>query len=120
MNSASTTTTRGFWFVLAAAVCWGTTGTAQAFAPEGATPLAVGAMRLLIGGSALLLFALGRRQLHWRGWPPAATATAIGTIAGYQTLFLCGGGAHRCGGRHGGCHRQRAGARRADGPAAVG
>ena len=90
MNSASTTTARGFWFVLAAAVCWGTTGTAQAFAPAGATPLAVGAMRLLIGGSALLLFALGRRQLHWRGWPPTATATAIGTIAGYQLFFFAG------------------------------
>ncbi len=81
---------RGFGFVLAAALCWGTTGTAQAFAPESATPLAVGAMRLLIGGSALLLLALGRRQLHWRGWPPSATATVIGAIAGYQLFFFAG------------------------------
>lgn len=81
---------RGFWFVLAAAVCWGTTGTAQAFAPEGATPLAVGAMRLLIGGTALLLFALGRRQLRLRGWPVHSTAVAIGTIAGYQLFFFAG------------------------------
>jgi DME family drug/metabolite transporter len=90
MNLASTPTTRGFWLVLAAAVCWGTTGTAQAFAPEGATPLAVGTMRLLIGGSALLFFALGRRQLRHRGWPLAATVTAIGTIAGYQIFFFAG------------------------------
>ena len=90
MNSASTTANRGFWFVLAAAICWGTTGTAQAFAPEGATPLAIGAVRLLVGGSALLLFALGRRQLRRQGWPPAATSTVIGTIAGYQIFFFAG------------------------------
>uniref|UniRef100_A0A7C1JYV6 EamA family transporter n=1 Tax=Caldilinea aerophila TaxID=133453 RepID=A0A7C1JYV6_9CHLR len=80
----------GFWLVLAAAICWGTTGTAQAFAPEGATPLAIGAMRLLIGGSALLLFALGRRQMRWQGWPLTATLTAIGTVAGYQLFFFAG------------------------------
>ncbi|HAJ35612.1 MAG TPA: EamA family transporter [Chloroflexi bacterium] len=90
MNSASIHGMRGFGLVLAAAVCWGTTGTAQVFAPDGATPLAVGALRLLIGGSALLLFAVGRRQLRWRGWPPAATATAIGAIAGYQLFFFAG------------------------------
>lgn len=81
---------RGFWFVLAAAICWGTTGTAQAFAPEGATPLAVGAMRLWIGGTALLLLAVGRRKLRLTGWPLAATIVAIGTIAGYQLFFFAG------------------------------
>jgi len=90
MTPVSTPATRGFWFVLAAAICWGTTGTAQAFAPAGATPLAVGALRLLIGGGALLLLAVGRRQLRWDGWPVAATATAIGTIAGYQLFFFAG------------------------------
>ena len=90
MKPASTTLDRGFWYVLAAAICWGTTGTAQAFAPEGATPLAIGALRLLIGGSALLCFALVRRQLRRQGWPPAATATTIGTIAGYQIFFFAG------------------------------
>ncbi len=54
---------RGAWMVLAAGVLWGTTGTAQAFAPAGATPLAIGAIRLLVGGTALLILALVRRQL---------------------------------------------------------
>ncbi|MFO7632136.1 MAG: EamA family transporter [Caldilinea sp.] len=90
MNPAPTTDTRGFWFVLGAAICWGTTGTAQAFAPEGATPLAVGAMRLLVGGTVLLALALGRRQLRLQGWPLPATAVAIGTIAGYQLFFFAG------------------------------
>ncbi|MFM7171481.1 MAG: EamA family transporter [Caldilinea sp.] len=79
---------QGFWYVLAAAIGWGTTGTAQAFAPTGATPPAVGAVRLLVGGAALLVLALSRHQLHRRGWPLAATATAIGTLAGYQLFFF--------------------------------
>ncbi|MCL4828460.1 MAG: EamA family transporter [Caldilinea sp.] len=90
MNPTVTAANRGFWFVLAAAVCWGTTGTAQTFAPEGATPLAVGAMRLLVGGVALLLFAAGRQQLKLRNWPLSATVVAIGAIAGYQLFFFAG------------------------------
>ncbi len=74
--------------MLAAAIGWGTTGTAQAFAPTGATPPAVGAVRLLVGGAVLLVLALSRHQLHRRGWPLAATATAIGTLAGYQLFFF--------------------------------
>ncbi len=41
--------------VLAAAVLFGTTGTAQALGPDGASPLGVGAVRLAVGGLALLL-----------------------------------------------------------------
>ena len=40
--------------VLAAAVLFGTTGTAQALGPDGTTPLGVGAARLAVGGLALL------------------------------------------------------------------
>lgn len=43
--------------VLLAAVCFGTTGTAQAFGPDGASPLGVGAARILVGGAALALVA---------------------------------------------------------------
>jgi DME family drug/metabolite transporter len=79
----------GQWFVLAAAVLWGTTGTAQAFAPEGAQPAAVGAMRLAVGGTALLALALGRGLL--RGglrWPVLATGFAAGSMAAYQLCFF--------------------------------
>ena len=41
--------------VLAAAVLFGTTGTAQALGPDGTSPLGVGAARLAVGGLALLL-----------------------------------------------------------------
>ncbi|MCC6458240.1 MAG: EamA family transporter [Caldilineaceae bacterium] len=79
----------GTWFVLMAAVCWGTTGTAQAFAPEGATPLAVGAVRLAVGGMALLLWALLRRSFHsGRPWPLGATLSAAVCMAAYQLCFF--------------------------------
>ena len=44
-------------FVLMAALLWGTTGSAQAFAPPDATPIVIGALRMAIGGTALLLVA---------------------------------------------------------------
>jgi DME family drug/metabolite transporter len=76
-------------FVLAAAVLWGTTGTAQALAPEGAQPAAIGAMRLAIGGIALLLLA-GIRGALRSGvrWPALATAFAGGSMAAYQICFF--------------------------------
>jgi len=43
------------WFLIGAALLWGTTGTVQAFAPQGYDPIVIGALRLLIGGFALLL-----------------------------------------------------------------
>ncbi len=77
--------------MLAAAALWGTTGTAQALAPPGAQPAAVGAARLLVGGLALLAVAAVRRALfrnrHWPIWP---TLAAAGCMAGYQLCFFAG------------------------------
>ncbi|TDN92157.1 EamA family transporter [Microbacterium sp. BK668] len=50
--------------VFAAAVLFGTTGTSQALGPEGTTPLAVGAVRLAIGGTGLALFAFALAHRH--------------------------------------------------------
>lgn len=44
--------------VLVAAVCFGTTGTAQALGPEGIDPVGVGAARILVGGALLAAVAL--------------------------------------------------------------
>lgn len=80
---------RGTWLVLFAAICWGTTGTAQAFAPEGATPLAVGAVRLAVGGAALLLWAFVRRSFRAeQPWPLRATLSAAICMAAYQLCFF--------------------------------
>lgn len=79
----------GALLVLLAAVCWGTTGTAQAFAPIGATPLSVGAVRLAVGGVTLLLWAVVRRSFQsGRPWPIASTVMAAACMAAYQVFFF--------------------------------
>jgi len=105
--------TAGVWFVLGAALLWGTTGTAQAFAPSGFDPRVIGAFRLLVGGIALLGLALYRRELgrlrDWN-WLPlfmaavftasyqlcffaavARTGVAVGTIVGIGSAPVIGG-----------------------------
>lgn len=87
--------------VIAAAVLFGTTGTAQALGPEGTTPLSVGVMRLVVGGTALAAigFALARRRTRGPAARanPALTRRAFGLmavtgvcLAAYQPLFFLG------------------------------
>lgn len=80
------------WFILAAAFLWGTTGTAQAFAPPDAQPMTIGTMRLAIGAVALCLLAAYRGELgslrQWRSWPPATTLAAATGVAAYQLFFF--------------------------------
>ena len=79
--------------VLAAAVLFGTTGTAQALGPVGTTPLGVGAARLLVGGVALLAVlpllqrSPGAAVALWR--QPAGLSAAICTAL-YQAFFFAG------------------------------
>lgn len=90
--------------VLASALCFSTTGTAQALGPDGASPVTVGAARVLVGavGLALVAHLLARRR------PPSAPGhplrTALGlpggpgvvraawvaglAVAGYQVCFF--------------------------------
>lgn len=78
-------------YILAAAMLWGTTGTAQALAPAGATPAAVGVTRLLIGGAALLALAAARGALRGGGgWPWRATLAGAAAVALYQLTFFGG------------------------------
>ena len=59
----------GIFFVLAAAMLWGTTGTAQAFAPLGYDPKVIGAMRLFVGGAALFAWSAWQQEFgRWRDW----------------------------------------------------
>src|SRR5690625_353845 len=76
------------FLVLFAAMLWGTTGTAQAFAPEGAHPIAIGAMRLAVGGMSLLVVALLLGQLRLKQWPVRPTVLAALCMAFYQPLFF--------------------------------
>ena len=71
--------------VLLAAVCFGTTGTAQAIGPA-ASPVAVGAARIVIGGALLVLIARGLRVAL-----PRRGATVAGIAVGvciYQLSFF--------------------------------
>ena len=67
--------------VLLAAVCFGTTGTAQALGPD-ADPTSVGAARILIGGGALGAIAL---VLHVAGRRRDATGTSVAPPPGAGT-----------------------------------
>lgn len=75
-------------FVLFAAILWGTTGTAQAFAPAAAHPIAIGAARLTVGGVFLLLVTLLLGRLNLKGWPIKLTLLAAFCMACYQPLFF--------------------------------
>jgi len=71
--------------VLLAAICFGTTGTAQAIGPGG-SPVAVGAARIVFGGLLLVLVARGLRVRM-----PKVDGALIGTacaIAIYQLSFF--------------------------------
>jgi DME family drug/metabolite transporter len=82
----------GQWLVLAAAVLWGTTGTTQAFAPEGATSLSVGAVRLVTGGLVLILLVSARGKLKGVLFAAVArTGVAVGTIVGIGSAPVMAG-----------------------------
>ncbi len=85
--------------VLAAALLFGTTGTSQALGPEGTTPLSVGVMRMVIGGTVLAAIAFTLAARHRRSQPhsprlgirPLALMVLTGaSLAAYQPLFFLG------------------------------
>jgi drug/metabolite transporter, DME family len=78
--------------ILLAAALWGTTGTARTFAPSTASPIAVGAARIIGGGLLLILLALrggNLRSLLARGGK-TRTTLVLGAVcvAVYQTAFF--------------------------------
>ncbi|WP_027964853.1 DMT family transporter [Halalkalibacillus halophilus] len=76
--------------VLAGAILWGTTGTAQALAPEAASPLVIGALRLLIGGGALFVFISFTGRLKLGTIPKKALLISALAMALYQPFFFIG------------------------------
>lgn len=68
---------------------FGTSGTAQALAPEGAQPAVIGAVRLAVGGIFLLIVTSLQRQ--WpvdNKWPRAAIFCAAACMAAVQLFFF--------------------------------
>ncbi|WP_071394781.1 EamA family transporter [Bacillus tuaregi] len=76
------------FFVLLAAILWGTTGTTQALAPETAHPIAIGATRLAVGGLFLLTIVFVIGKFNFQGWSMKATLMASLCMALYQPLFF--------------------------------
>jgi len=74
--------------VLLAAILWGTTGSAQVFAPQEAHPIAIGATRLAVGGGSLLLLVLFMGKLNLKNWPIKTTILASLSMAFYQPFFF--------------------------------
>ena len=74
--------------VLLAALCFATTGTAQALGPSGTDPIAVGAARILVGGTLLVLVALAGRAFTGRRWAPGPVLAAVAAVATYQLAFF--------------------------------
>ncbi|MDD2581927.1 MAG: EamA family transporter [Desulfuromonadaceae bacterium] len=79
----------GTLLILLAAILWGTTGTSQALAPHGAHPMAVGALRLAVGGGTLLLIALFSGKVTRQCFrQPRITLLASLLVATYQLAFF--------------------------------
>ncbi len=72
-----------------ATLLWGTTGTTQELAPDAATPLAIGALRLVVAAIVLMLIASISGQLKNLSEMrrPATLLAAIG-VAAYQPFFF--------------------------------
>ncbi|HUN24402.1 MAG TPA: EamA family transporter [Anaerolineales bacterium] len=84
----------GIALVLLAAMLWGTTGTVRALTLADAPSLAVGAMRMVIGGLALLALATLRRsdnqQTPAPSWAKRPLLGASACMAAYQLFFFAG------------------------------
>ncbi len=78
-------------FILAGAIFWGTTGTVQIFAPLTASPLTIGAMRVIMGGVilTLLLFSSGNYDFK-KKWSKKDLIMAAVFMSSFQPFFFMG------------------------------
>jgi DME family drug/metabolite transporter len=91
MNEIRRHPLRGVLMVLAAALCWGTTGTAQSFAPPTLPAYWVGALRLLVSALFFAAVVLATRSGGgWRRLPAGAVVLAGLAMAAYNLAFFAG------------------------------
>ena len=80
---------RGVLLLLLSNVCFCTTGTTQALAPDGATPPIIGGLRLLVGSAALLIWCAATGNLpKLTGWPWKRVLGASCCFALLQIIFF--------------------------------
>lgn len=78
--------------LILAALCFSTTGTAQALAPEGSHPLGIGALRMQVGALALWAWCHCRHCLPAAlpHWPLRWLLPAVLGLTGFQVFFFWG------------------------------
>lgn len=77
--------------ILLGTLCFSTTGLTQAMAPQGATPIVIATVRMLVSGTALLLWCVLSKRLPIRGnWPVKHLLGCIGTLLLFQLCFFQG------------------------------
>lgn len=81
---------QGTLCVLAAGMCWGTTGTIQAFAPKDAPSFTVGAARVVFAGVLFFLWGIffKRRAICSGSWSKKGVFLAALGLAAYQLTFF--------------------------------
>lgn len=81
---------RGVVLVLAAALLWGTTGTAQSFAPPTLASVWVGALRLVVAAGFFCIVLLVFERRLPRGLPWAGIVAAAACMTAYNLAFFAG------------------------------
>ena len=82
----------GYVYVILGSLCFSTTGTIQALAPEGTHPLTIGALRMEVGAAALWLWCACRGNLphDLPSWPLRWLIPATLGLLGFQVFFFGG------------------------------
>ena len=82
----------GYVYVILGSLCFSTTGTIQALAPEGTHPLTIGALRMEVGAAALWLWCACRGNLphDLPSWPLRWLIPATLGLLGFQMFFFGG------------------------------
>lgn len=79
----------GVLLVLLSSVCWGTTGTLQALAPDGTPPLTVGSIRIVVAAAILLVLCAFQNGYGFlRRIRPVPLLLGVLGIMGYQFSFF--------------------------------
>ncbi|NBU93580.1 MAG: EamA family transporter [Actinobacteria bacterium] len=86
-NAVSHNVRRNYAFVIAAGICFGTTGTTQALGPDGISSLSIGSARLLVGAFFLYLY-LRITKIPAAPIPKVAMWLSALGILSYQLTFF--------------------------------
>jgi drug/metabolite transporter, DME family len=86
-NAVSHNVRRNYAFVIAAGICFGTTGTTQALGPDGISSLSIGSARLLVGAFFLYLY-IKIAKIPSAAIPKMAMWLSALGILSYQLTFF--------------------------------